>query len=121
MKVLILAVTIFILGLLLFYTKGVVDFHIWNWIYYWWDKCVVFLAWWAIYNAMPYPECRVIKPLVIFSGIRFGWEIVSYFTGITVNNTWAVAGLFIIGLGITTYLIWLELSQQLKYKKSLDK
>lgn len=92
------AISLYIVGLLLFYTNG--TFHIidgvWDKIYFIWDKAAFggFLLWGALYKG--YKDYRsVLAPVFLFSLIRFVSLIVVYATGVYKNNGLYVSGLFL--------------------------
>jgi len=99
------------MGLLFFYTAAAFDAYngLPNWIYYFWNKGLDFMKWVVIYKLVDGRMRWVVKPVLIFALIRFIWDIVSYFTGLKVNNSVVVAILFMLLVTIFFYLFLKEL------------
>ena len=83
----------YLLGLIVFYTFGQIGIDYWAEIYYVWDKAKDVLFIWAIYQLI---KGKAFLWVLIFSIIRFVWEIFSLILGTSVNNEKAVAALFLI-------------------------
>lgn len=96
----------YIIGLFVFYLKAA--FHIKGWAtaYYLWDKSfgAGFLFWYCLYKLLPEQKKSVLSPIVLFSFIRFLWEIPSAIYNISASNSIMVAFLFIY-LTITTSIL----------------
>ena len=87
-------IVFFIAGLLLFYTKAIFDFELWNAVYFLWDKgkdLLILIVLWDIVNKK---SRKILTPVLWLSGIRFLWEIVSLISGVNVNNNLWVAVFF---------------------------
>lgn len=99
-----LAITAYLVGLLVFYTRATFDIPMWAWTYWIWEKGCSHsvLSIYIIYKLSH--EKRLIAPVLAFTFIRFLWEIVSAFTGIYSNNQWVVAGLFMVLVVVIGYL-----------------
>lgn len=105
MKTLTVAISAYVMGLLVFYVCAAFDMYYWYIIYFGWSKlfdCGLFF-WLSIYYILP-KERKVIKWLLYFSVIRFLWDIQSFFTGLGVNNEVWMAILFLVLLLIAVYL-----------------
>lgn len=95
----------YIIGLFVFYLKAA--FHIKGWVtaYYIWDKTfgAGFIFWYFLYRSIE-NQRSVLTPIVLFSFIRFLWEIPSAIYNISASNSGLVAFLFIT-LTITTSIL----------------
>lgn len=106
-----LAIAGFLLGLLVFYLAATFDTRLWDWTYYLWDKSFGggVAVWYAIYALS---RDRVAIPVLVFSIIRLIWEIISYFTGVSVNNTKYIAIGFVVLCVICLYQTYKECSRE---------
>jgi hypothetical protein len=98
------AISLYLTGLLMFYSFAAFEITYWSWLYYGWDKlfgCSA-LLWYVV--LIHTKEKHLVKPVFVFSIIRFLWEIMSYFTGVTVSNEIAIAVLFILLIAVCLYL-----------------
>lgn len=96
MRLLSVAITVYIMGLLTFYVAASFNTKLWDIAYFGWDKvadCGI-LFWWFLYSIPQYK--RIVKWLFVFSIIRFIFDVQYVFTGISVNNEVLVAFLFLI-------------------------
>lgn len=109
MRILRILILVFLIGLLIFYKSALFGTRTWDWMYYFWDKGCNVLAFWTIYLLVKDGYRKIVAPVLVFSIIRFTWEVASYFTKITVNNSQAVAALFIILVCVILYLFIKEL------------
>ena len=110
-------ITGYLIGIMFFYSVAVFELPKWAFIYYSWDKLLdggVF-AWAALYDLSKQPIRPVIKPIFLFSVIRFLWEVVSYFTGVSINNEWVVALLFLILLCVIALITFIEFDKHEKH------
>lgn len=102
-----LAIAWYLIGLLVFLTKGQFNLHSpeWDKGYYLWDKLkdVIFIA--AIIKPIPFSIRWAVKPIFVYAIIRFIWEIISTFTGLTVNNPKVMGILFILATLACLYLM----------------
>lgn len=98
-------IMIFLLGMATAYLRAIDHTTGWAWFYYIWDKTAGggFLTWFCIYKL--YYRKNVVLPIVVFTFIRFIWEIVSACTGVNVNNSIAIAVLFLVLVIVTGYLV----------------
>ncbi len=110
-----IAIVLYLLGLLTFYTVAVFDTSIWNFIYFLWCKLVDTLVWGAFYY-LAKNERKIIKPIFALSIVRLTWEIVSYITGVSVNNSLAVAICFMV---LTCVIIILSVREFRKVAKHI--
>lgn len=107
MRLYAIAVTWYLIGLLTFYTLGIIEKPIWPVAYYVWEKTKDLLLISAI-AAKP-AKTPYIKSVYVFALLRLIWEIVSYTAEWNINSKKAVGILFII-LAITiTYVLCKEL------------
>lgn len=88
-----------IIGLLTFTALATFEAEGWVRAYALWDKgkdaLLLFLCWQAF--------GRLLLPVFIFACARFVWDIVSWVTGIGVNNSYIVGVLFLIYLRYVCY------------------
>lgn len=118
MKLLGIAISGYILGMVIWYTSAIFEqFPKWVLAYQWWDKVVgaSIFTWLAVYGCLNKVNRKFIIPLIVFSSIRFIWDVVSHFTGINVNNTWGVAALFLVLIGVTSYYLFKEFRKLNRY------
>jgi len=110
------AVVWFLMGLLFFYTAAVFKSYdaLPNWIYYCWAKFDSVLMWIVVYELCRRDMRKIIFPVLIFSIIRFIWDIVSFFTGVSVNNSSAVGFLFML---LVTVIFYLYLKELIRWQK----
>lgn len=105
MRALSVAIYVYIFGLLTFYLFATFNRRAWDIVYFGWSKLgdCGFIFWLALFYILP-KERYVLKWLLYFSGIRFIWDIQSFFTGLGVNNEQWMAVLFLLLLILTCYL-----------------
>lgn len=111
---------LYIGGLMLFYLVAVFDTYVWDIVYFGWSKIcdASVLAWLVIYHLVkPSIYQLLVRPILVFSFIRAGWDVVSFFTGVGVNNSVVVALLF---LGVLSAITYVEVIQQRKINKYLQ-
>lgn len=108
------AIVVYMIGLLIFYVWGVFNTG-WYEYYYLWDKGKDFIMFIVLYQ----PENRKMKaailPVVIFSIIRFLWQLISSVTGLDINIPIITDYLFILLASVCSYLMLKEL---IKWHKS---
>jgi uncharacterized Tic20 family protein len=99
------AMLAYLFGLLAFYVLARFGVDVWDWGYYIWDKAAggSVLVWWALMKSNNRYR-KQIKMVLMFSMLRFVWEVVSFFTGLSVNNVVAVSVLFIVIVTVISYL-----------------
>jgi len=109
MRLLWIAIALYVAGLLTFYIFAVFGERAWDIAYFGWAKafdCGV-IFWAVIFYGSNYVVRKRVLWLYIFSIIRFIGDIQSFFTGIGVNNEKVVAFLFLSLLSIAAYLSFL--------------
>lgn len=108
------AIAAYIIGLLIYYVWGTYADE-WSEYYYVWDKgkdCILFIALYQLVSKRMKPA---ILPVVIFSIIRFLWQMTSSVTGLDINTPKISDYLFILLASVCSYLTLKEL---LKWHKS---
>lgn len=118
MRILGLALSGYILGMITWYTSAIFGYYNdWVWAYYWWDKLfgASVFAWLTIYFCLDKMRKRIVLPLVLFLIVRFVWDIISYFTGVSVNNEWGVAALFLALIGVISYYAFKQFQKIKRY------
>lgn len=100
------AVSFYIVGLLVFHVWGQLDDG-WYEVYYIWDKAKDVLLTKGLHLVSPPQYKDGLLCVVIFSLIRFLWQIISYFTGANINNTEVIGWLFIM-LAFIAFLMMLK-------------
>ena len=105
---------LFFLGLTLFYHKAEFGYvivengaakyvsTIWDKLYFFWDKSMIFLFVWLIYYLLPKEDKGFYKAIFAFTIIRLLWEIVASVTKLDINNPKIIGIIFILFL-----LIWI--------------
>lgn len=107
MKVYAIAISFYLLGLLTFYTFGILEVWYWTPAYYLWDKTKDVLLLISI-SAAP-RNAPGLKPVIAFGCLRLAWEILSVITGWNINNTKAVGILFMALIILLCLLLYKEL------------
>jgi len=83
-----------IIGLLTFTALATFEVENWGRAYALWDKgkdcLLLYLAWQAF--------GRLLLPVFVFVCVRLGWDVVSWVTGISINNSIVVGIFFLIYL-----------------------
>lgn len=97
-------IALYIIGLTVFYVEATFDRLWWHEVYYIWDKGLLVCLLSGIYLLVPKQNKYIILPVVLFSIIRFSWQIVTTLTGWDINDARAVAILFIVLSVICSYL-----------------
>lgn len=96
-------IAVYIVGLLVFYVWGIVNTG-WHEYYYLWDKGKDLLVFIAMYEIANKRLKKAIKPVIIFSIIRFLWQVISSVTSSDINNVKAVDYLFVTLVLVCSYL-----------------
>lgn len=102
-----IAIASYILGLFTFYLCATFDIYYWKWLYFGWSKvsdCGL-IMWSFLFFHFKGEVKKVIRPLFLFSILRFFGDAQSWFTGIGVNNDFVIAVLFLVLSVVTGYLI----------------
>lgn len=105
-------ISLYLLGLLFFYTMGVADEYYSAATYYIWDKLKDILLLVCIAIAPRNPPG--LKLVIGFAVIRLLWEIICIITGWNINNTKAVGILFILLIIVIFCLMYNDL---IKWRK----
>lgn len=108
-------IVVYIGGLMWCYTSATFGRPFDDLIYHLWVKFTDLMVWVSFYNILKGETRNLVRWLMLFSAIRFLWEPVSYFTGLSVNNQWAVAALFLALIGVISYLSFREFKKISKY------
>lgn len=90
-----LLIALIVVGLLVFTGLAMFQFEGWVRAYGLWDKAKDFLAVLLIYDLSNKRYAKLFKPVLILLFIRLGWEVISWITGVNINNSYVVGGLFI--------------------------
>lgn len=101
------SLSVYMVGLLVLYTWGQLN-NGWYEYYYLWDKGKDVLLLLALYSVAGRFKWAVM-PVIIFSIVRFVWQIISSITGWNINNVQAVGWLFIILAFPCSFLLLKEL------------
>lgn len=110
MRLLKVLIWCYVFGLLTFYVYALFGTKAWDIAYFAWAKvadCGI-LAWSVIYFNSEGVRKRMVQPLFIFSFVRLAADIQSYFTGVGVNNEFAVALIFLILIVVTGVLVFMR-------------
>lgn len=114
-----IAITAYMVGLLVFYVWGLFSTG-WYEVYYLWDKGKDALVFWAIYILISKKLKWAILPVLIFSIVRFIWQILSSVLKADINNEKAIDYLFIILAMLCSYLalkdIWTWLKSNGRFR-----
>jgi hypothetical protein len=95
-----------IFGLLIFYAAADFDNNHWQHLHGLWDKLKDFLLLLLIGSKFKRPiEQRVFFPALYLLLARVAWELLSWFTGWSINNHWAVSALFSLACIITLFYL----------------
>lgn len=62
------------------------------------------MCWLSLFFCCDVKIKKKVFPVLIFSGVKLLWEIVSAWTGIDINSEKIVMALFLMAISITTYL-----------------
>lgn len=110
MKWLKILISVYIVGLITFYTYATFDRHIWDVVYFGWAKIadIGILGWGTIYYNLPMQKRNIVVWLLCFSIVRFLWDIQSFFTNIGVNNSIGAAALFLFLILIVSVFTLIE-------------
>jgi len=98
-----LAISTYLIGMLVFLTVADFTHPNWKYAYFVWDKVVGagLVVWYLLYK---YTRKRFIVPVIFFSLVRLLWEAGSWIFSVHINNEWAVTALFCVLIVITGYL-----------------
>lgn len=120
MRLFSISIAVYLVGLLVFYTSAVFDTLVWDIVYFSWSKIADcgLLMWSFLFFYLRGEMKRIVRPLFLFSILRFICDIQSWFSGIGVNNNIIVALLF---LGLSVLAGYLILHKGSSANKFLDK
>lgn len=117
MKLLQVAISLYIIPIIVFATQAVfdVDGYWWGMVYYLFADTsgAGWLVWFLIYRMVPYPQNKIVIPVLILSIFIFLWDTISYPTKWGVNHPTATAIIFLMATSIAIiYLLkakkWLK-------------
>ncbi len=116
MRWVIVYVSIFLAGYLLFFTCenfGWMGYKRLEQIYFLWNNIAYgsILSFGSIYAIGSKEVKAFVKPVLIFSCIMFAWEIISLVTGVSINNKWAEFGAFIVLMTVVVYFTAMEIKR----------
>lgn len=96
-------IVLYLLGMFTFTCVAEFGTVLWDSIWGFWQNIAYgsTLAWWCLYCNVRGEIRLIVKPVFYYSLLLLGWEFLSLFTGLSINNTAAVAIFF----GITAILI----------------
>lgn len=109
-----IAISVYIIGLLIMYTWGTPNTW-WYEYYYLWDKGKDLLIFIALFYAVNKKMKTAIKPVIFFSSARFLWQIISSTADKDINNIIAIDYLFITLAFICS---WICIKELIKWHKS---
>jgi len=91
-----LTIAFIVIGLLVF--TGLATFHVEGWVrsYAIWDKGKDLLLAWLVVELSKKRYGKIFEPVFYLLAVRFLWDIISWGTGININNSIVVGILFII-------------------------
>jgi len=100
------AISLLLVGLLVFYPLHTLDIPYLANLYSIWDKAVLLAVWVVLYRRSKKHEERSIKWVCVLLSMREAWEIISAFTGWNINNKkWCGAMFMLIVIYCITVLI----------------
>jgi len=105
---------LYVFGLITFYSFASFDIVAeWDFAYHLWQKtCDAGIVVWLTFYITGKKENRnLLRWLIAFGCIRLGWEIVSYFWEIPVNDYRAVAVCFLGVMGVLSVILFIEFSR----------
>ncbi len=114
MKLYVIAIAWYVIGMLVFYTCGVAEISYWRDAYFLWEKTKDLLLF-SVIAAKPY-QAPGIKGVYFFAAIRLVWEILYNATEWSINDKKAVGILFIILTVTITCVLCKELFKWEKQK-----
>ena len=89
-------ISFIVIGMLCFYSMATFNVEYWDRLYFFWDKGKDVLLTYALWQLSIKKYGDIVEPLFWLTEIRFGWDIVSWLTGLSVNNPQVIGILFII-------------------------
>ena len=92
-----------VIGLLCFYSMATFNVEYWDRLYFFWDKGKDVLLTYALWQLSIKKYGQLLQPLFWFTVIRFGWDTVSWVTGLSINNPQVIGVLFIIYSGYVLF------------------
>lgn len=116
-------VAIYVTGMLTFTTFADFDSEVWVRVWAIWQNAAYgsCLAWASLFYALKGKEREVVRWLFYYSAVLFIWEIASFWTGLSIDNEYAVAIVFGILAVMVGYLsLYSDSSINKKLKKSLN-
>lgn len=102
-----LYITVYLLGALVFLTSATFTHKDWGHVYYLWQKTCDLLACTAVVYSKS--NARFAIPVLYLMGARLIWEVISYSSGIYLNDFRAVGILFVILTIVCLYITIKEL------------
>lgn len=99
-------ISVYLIGLLVFATSADFGTPKWDNAFFMWQAIAEtgFLTWGVIYSVGNKFVKNKVKWLLVFSGMKFLWEIVSLLTSIAINNDVVVMVCFCLLVVITSFL-----------------
>ena len=99
-----IGIVLYIIGLTVFYVEATFERWWWQELYYIWSKCLHLVLFWGIHQIVPREKKKIVFPVLIFSIIRFLWQVIVSITGWDINDARAVAILFTLLSIVCSYL-----------------
>lgn len=113
MKTVAVSLSVYIVGLLVFYSWGQLN-NGWYECYYFWDKGKDLFLFISLLLVVDKRYKWAVIPVVLFSIIRLTWQIISTVTGWNINNVQVVGWLFIV---LALLCSFMTLKEVLKWRK----
>ncbi len=117
MRIVDIYIATYLVGYLFFFTCVQFGLEKFDNIFYLWNNVSYgsILSWVCLYVVGSAEVKKKAKPLIAFSAVMYGWELVSFFTGVDVNNRVAVMVAFLLLLSVITYYVVRAFKQQKNY------
>jgi hypothetical protein len=113
-------IVLFLLGMFAFTWLAEFGTPFWDGLWAIWQNICYgsVLSWWSIYENSRGEMRKIVKPVAIYSTCLLGWELSSLLTGLSIDNTVAVALFF----GATAIVIgYVSLWRETRLNKFLSK